>query len=128
MHSMPWSGDVVPVLRSCCPSTPSAAVPASSVLCHCLGLFVHPFIHKSRVNKHFHLLHASRVVELLLDFLTLSIYQGLIVEFPYLLPTADIFLLQLSPCPCFLSFLSFLSLNPVDSTTFLGCALWLQGQ
>lgn len=73
MQSMPWSGDVVPVLHSCSPSTPSAAVPAPSMVCHCLGLFVHPSVQKSRVNQHFHLPHAPQTVGLLLDYLAFSI-------------------------------------------------------
>lgn len=59
MYSMPWSGGVAPVLDSCSPSTRSAAVPPPSMLCHCLVVFVHPPVQKSRVKSQSTLLPSS---------------------------------------------------------------------
>lgn len=105
MQSMPWSGDVFSVLHSCSLSTPSAAVPAPSVLCHCLGLVVQ----ESRVSQHFHLPHAScstdsRTFAGLLGFLLIAGHDSWIS-----LLAASCWYFSLAPLALLLpSFLSFL--------------------
>lgn len=88
------------------------------------GCFFSLSIQKSGDKQHSCSPSTLQPVGFLLEFLALSTQQGMTAGFLYLLSLAEISLLYLSPCFCFLSLLS---LNLSDSTTVLGCALWLQG-